>query len=175
MIYFPQGAGYQIDSEQQQVIFDYVKNGGGYVGSCAGAYTAIQRMRPRLLNIRSHTFYGTALFPITLTPHPVTEGYGQRVTMHHGNGPIMFPLDDNSRVIGTYPVPQDSDNPAGAIVVGRQGEGRLVLFGPHPLGGGIGAAGKSISLTSGDLGTDRMFVNALLFAAGIINEELPED
>ncbi|MFN2352738.1 MAG: hypothetical protein ABR497_12420, partial [Kiritimatiellia bacterium] len=25
VIYFPQGAGYQIDSEQQQVIFDYVK------------------------------------------------------------------------------------------------------------------------------------------------------
>ncbi len=174
VIYFPQGTGYQLERDQQQMIFDYVKNGGGYVGSCAGAYTAIQRFSPRLLNIRSHVFRATALFPISLKAHPVTDGYGAQVTMHHGNGPIMFPRDD-SRVIGTYPVPADEHEPPGAIVVGRRGEGRLVLFGPHPLGGGIGAAGKSIRLTAADLGTDRMFVNALLYAAKIIHEEEPEE
>lgn len=170
VIYFPEGTGYQLDDGQREVILDYVRNGGGYVGSCAGANFANGL---RLLDFRRHTFLGQALLPIRLEDHAVTDGLGESVTLHHGNGPIMFP-GENCRAIGAYPLPSGPDDrPPGAILVGMQGNGRVVLFGGHPLGGPVGMGDKRVRITGEDLGTNRLFVNALLYAAGIVGEDEP--
>lgn len=167
VIYFPEGTSYQLDREQQEVIIRYVENGGGYVGACAGANFACSI---GLLDVtRRGPLLGAALFPIRVKPHTITDGYGETVLMHHGNGSIMTP-GSGVRVIGTYNIPGYPDGIHAAIVVGQRGRGRAVLFGPHPLGGNIGAAGKSISLSAEELGTDRMFINAMLYAAAIIDE-----
>ena len=167
-IYFPEGGMYELSPQQEKLIVEYVRSGGGYVGSCLGALAA---HRLKILEFVNYSFLEQGLISINLKPHAVTAGYGPTVVMHHGNGPIMVP-GPGCRAIGTYALgnPQET---AGAILVGMCGHGRVVLFGPHPLGGGVAAAGKSVSYTAADLGTDRMIVNALLYAAGIIGDDEP--
>jgi hypothetical protein len=168
VIYFPEGGMYQLRPEQEKGIVEYVRNGGGYVGSCLGALVA---HRLKILDFVEYSFLEEGLLSVNLKPHTVTEGYGKTVVMHHGNGPIMVP-GRGCRAIGTYALGNPNET-AGAILVGMCGKGRVVLFGPHPLGGGMAAAGKSVSYTAADLGTDRMIVNALLYAAGIIGDDEP--
>jgi len=109
------------------------------------------------------------LTQLELQKHPVTEGCGERVHMHHGNGPIMIP-GKGCEAVGTYRMEGTKGRP-GAILVGRHGKGRVVLFGPHPQGGGVSAAGKRVGFTGEDLGTDRLLVNALLYAANITGKD----
>ena len=168
VIYFPEGGMYQLSPEQEKRIVEYVRSGGGYVGSCLGAFAA---HRLKILDFVKYPFLEQGLISINLAPHVVTEGYGQTVVMHHGNGPIMVP-GSGCRAIGTYAMGNPNET-AGAILVGMCAQGRVVLFGPHPLGGGLMQTGKSASFTAADLGTDRMIVNALLYAARIIGDDEP--
>lgn len=168
VIYFPEGGLYQLSPEQEKLIVEYVRSGGGYVGSCLGALAA---HRLKILEFVKYSFLEQGLISINLKPHAVTAGCGAAVVMHHGNGPIMVP-GQGCRAIGTYALGNPKET-AGAILVGMCGQGRVVLFGPHPLGGGLAAAGKSVSYTAADLGTDRMIVNALLYAAGVIGGDEP--
>ncbi len=173
VIYAPQGGAYELTDEQNDLIVEYVNNGGGFVGSCQGAYYA---RRIGLLDFETVHLLATALFNIYLEPHPITEGYGERVVMHHGNGPIMIPRS-GCRVIGAYPIPGEPEE-RGAILVGERGEGRVVLFGSHPLGGSIGKVAYVYAIDNQvarygaeEQGTVDMFVNSLLYAAGLIHEE----
>lgn len=161
-IYFPPGGGYQLTEEEKKGIVRYVENGGGYVGSCMGAFTAHNL---GLLDFECHKFYEQGLTQIILDKHPVTGGCGKKVYMHHGNGPIMVPRK-GCEAVGVYNM-GDPNQKSGAILVGMHGKGRVVLFGPHPTGGSVSQAGKSVRFTGEDLGTNRMLVNALLYAAKI--------
>lgn len=173
VIYGPQGGRYELTPEQEQLIVNFVDEGGGYVGSCQGAYFA---RRSGMLDFETVGLFASGLFNIELEPHPVTAGYGERVIMHHGNGPVMIPRGDG-RVIGAYPIPGERDQ-RGAILVGERGKGRVVLFGSHPLGGTIGKVAHVYAKDNQvarygpeEQGTVDIFVNSLLYAAGLINEE----
>ena len=162
VIHFPGGGNYQLTDEEKKRIAKYVEDGGGYVGVCMGAYSA---HKFGIMDFDCHTFYEHGLIRVKLAKHPVTSGYGDQIVMQHGWGPIMVPRK-GCEVVGAYDM-GDPDQPQGAIIAGTHGKGRAVLFGPHPQGGGVSAHGKGISFSGEDLDTNRLLVNAFLWAARI--------
>ena len=163
VIWFPQGGRYQLTAAQKRLIIEYVENGGGYVGSCQGAFFA---SKLGLLDFDCFTFREGGLIHIRLENSPITRGFGRRIIMHHGNGPIMIPRK-GCRIVGSY-VMGDTKRRYGAILTGERGKGRVVLFGPHPLGGGFSFAGKHIAVPGERLGTAPLAINAMLYAARVI-------
>jgi hypothetical protein len=163
VIYGPPGGGYQITSEQSELMRQYVQKGGGYVGVCAGANYA---GKARLLNMKTHSLKNQGLVSVGIKPHPITEGFSGEVMIHHGNGPVMVP-GDGCTVVGTFQFGQNFPLTTAAIVAGDNGQGRAVAFGPHPTGGAVEFEGKGAKFEGKDLGTDTLLVNALLWAAKI--------
>ena len=169
VIQFPPGGRYQLTPSQQKRIVAYVRNGGGYVGVCLGAYFADQI---GILDFDCYGFRELGLVRIKLQRHPVTEGLEKTICVHHGNGPIMNPRK-GCEAVGAYEMGFPSGQTPGAILVGKCGKGRVVLFGPHPRGGGVAAVGRQIHFSGRELGTDRLQINALLWAAGITGQDAP--
>jgi hypothetical protein len=168
VVYFPQGPNFQIEPDQYAAIQDYVRRGGGYVGDCQGAYFAADKLK--LLPIECYHNNVWGLYKILVAPHFVTDGRRGEVTMHFGNGPIMVP-GSGCEVLATYAMKLPGAAVPAALVAGRYGEGRVILFGPHPLGEKVAFKGTSAHFNGKLLGTERMFVNALLLAAGLVNED----
>jgi len=166
VIYFPEGPKYQVEPEQYQALRDYVENGGGYVGSCQGGFFA---SKAGLLDYKCYNFWVWGILKVKLRPHIVTDGRSDTITMHFGNGPLMFP-GEGCTILGTYASGRPEGVPA-AILTGECGKGRVVVFGTHPLGGKVSAVGKKVFFTGRDLETNRMLVNALLYAAGLLDDK----
>jgi hypothetical protein len=160
-VYGPPGAGYQLDAQQIEVIRNYLKAGGGYVGVCAGANFA---GRAKLLDMTTHSFKNQGLLTIGVSPHAVTKGFTGEVVIHHGNGPIMVP-GPGCQAIGEFLIGQKFPIKTAAIVAGSLGDGRVVAFGPHPTGGGVEYQSRGAKFAGSELGTDALLVNALLWAA----------
>jgi hypothetical protein len=167
VIHGPPGAGYQLTKEQTEIIRQYVQNGGGYVGVCAGANYA---GRAKLLNMTTHSFKNQGLLTIGIKPHPITEGFSGEIVIHHGNGPIMVP-GEGCDVAGTFQIGQGFPIATAAIVAGQNGKGRVVAFGPHPMGGEVEHNTQGAKFSGHDLGTDDLLVNALLWAAKVTGTE----
>ncbi len=167
VIYFPQGPNYQIEADQYAALQDYVRRGGGYVGDCQGAYFAADKLKLLPIECCHNNVWG--LYKVLLTPHFLTDGRRGEVTMHFGNGPIMVP-GAGCEVLATYAMKLPGNVVPAAVVTGTYGEGRVILFGPHPLGEKVAFKGTTVHFSGKLLGTDRMFVNALLLAAGLVNE-----
>jgi len=140
----------------------FVANGGGYVGICAGAYIAARRVEvpgsPQGLgiveieNVRSAGTEVRTIF-VTQPDHPVVEGCGRELQIWYQNGPLM----EAGESVETLAVYEDS---SAAIVCSTYGEGRVVIFSPHPEGsleGGVDAE---------EYGTLRLLGNAVAFASG---------
>ena len=168
VIYFPQGPNFQIEADQYAAIQDYVRRGGGYVGDCQGAYFAADKLK--LLPVECYHNNVWGLYKILVTPHFVTDDRRGEVTMHFGNGPIMVPGAE-CRVLGTYAMKLPGNAVPAALVAGTYGAGRVILFGPHPLGEKVAFKGTTAHFSGKLLGTERMFVNALLLAAGLVHED----
>ncbi len=161
VIFFPAGPRYQLDESHDALIRDYVRNGGGYVGSCQGSFYAAQL---KLLDVEAYTLNIWGLFKVRLKPHALTDLRGAEIPMHFGNGPVMVPGDD-CQVIATYVMTLPGKATPAAIVTGTFGSGRVVAFGPHPMGGKVSAKGVRAYWSGDLLETERMLVNALLYAS----------
>jgi putative intracellular protease/amidase len=134
------GGRYYLESSNisGSAIRNFISNGGGYLGVCAGAYAACQHVdgwydgwgiaphiRCKEVNYIGNlsvnmTSYGQSLFGIS----------GNR-TLKHWNGPAMYSTG-GWRPFATY-----TDNTSGyqgyaAIAGDYYGKGRVVLIGPHP-------------------------------------------
>jgi hypothetical protein len=168
VIYFPQGPNFQIEADQYAAIQDYVRRGGGYVGDCQGAYFAADKLRLLPIECYHNNIWG--LYKILITPHFVTDDRRGEVTMHFGNGPIMVP-GEGCTVLGTYAMKLPGNAVPAALVAGTYGAGRVILFGTHPLGEKVAFKGTTAHFSGKLLGTDRMFVNALLLASGLVDED----
>jgi len=163
VIHGPPGAGYQLTKEQDEVIRDFVRAGGGYVGVCAGAnYVG----KAKLLPMRTHSFKNQGLVSVGVKPHAITQGFSGEIVIHHGNGPIMVP-GEGCEVVGTFQIGQNFPITTAAIVAGQLGEGRVVAFGPHPAGGGVHFQSKGTNFSGDELGSDQLLINALLWAAKV--------
>jgi hypothetical protein len=169
VIYGPPGGGYQVTKEQSEIMRHYVQSGGGYVGVCAGANYA---GKAGLLKMATHSLKNQGLVTVGIKPHPITEGFSGEVVIHHGNGPIMVP-GEGCNVVGTFQIGQNFPITTAAIVAGDNGKGRAVAFGPHPTGGGVEFEGKGAKFEGDQLGTEKLLINALLWAAKITGNPAP--
>jgi hypothetical protein len=168
VIHFPQGPRFQIEPEQFQHIVDYVKNGGGYVGCCQGAFFA---EKLKLVDVKCYAMDVWGLYNIALNaePHFVKGDRSGTIRMHFGNGPIMVAGKD-CEVLGTYALSFPTGKPA-AILTGKCGKGNVVLFGTHPLGEKVSYQGTRAWFSGKLMGTEKMFINALLYAAELVDRE----
>lgn len=138
----PGGSGgyYYLNSSNisGSAIKSFVSNGGGYLGICAGAYSAAYYTQDY--------YYGWGLAPNITCTHPNHEGdltvqitsTGEQilgtsgiVTLAHYNGPAMY-ASGNAVVFATYADNIIKSNGMAAIVGDFYGQGRVVLSGPHP-------------------------------------------
>jgi len=137
VLYLP-GGWYRFEDSLNRRIVDYVRQGGGCVGTCAGSYLVagyIPIIPGRVLraNIRGRVY---------LEPqqgdHPILDGVVHRCTRHnerkweqiavtHLGGPLIFP-EDRSNIIASY----DTEGEIGAIVAADIGKGRAVALASHP-------------------------------------------
>jgi len=107
-----------------RAILSFVENGGGYVGICMGAYIAFELGLTKSSATRVAGEYDVELKVLRPT-HPVMKGYEGKITMSYQNGPEMVVKGADTQ-LAAFP------NGRGAIVAGSFGEGRMVLFSPHP-------------------------------------------
>lgn len=142
---------------------EYVKNGGGFIGICAGAYLAPKRVNisgyPEglgIIDIENERLQGLGMHLVRIEgKHPVTKGYeSQELPMFRLNGPMMIP-GKSVEVLAKYV----GDNDFAAIVTSKYGEGRVVLFGVHPEGS------IEHKVDPEELGTTDMLKNAIEFAS----------
>lgn len=149
-IHFPGGdSGQYIERINEiglQHIRDFVAAGGGYIGICAGGYFACDRIiwegnsYDNPLNLFDGVGYGAideiipwsgyAMTTITMNLSNQINRYepSSECIMYYG-GAAFFPDEGQEmNVIGTYDAFRD--NPA--IINYTYGEGRILLFGPHP-------------------------------------------
>ena len=118
----------------REAIRNFIKEGGGYIGICVGAYIASERVevsgRPQglgIMDIENIRKGGRGMREIYLNEHPVTQGLGKELEIYYQNGPEMV-AGDNVEAIATY----RSGKPA--IVASSFGEGKVICFSPHPEG-----------------------------------------
>jgi len=114
----------------------FIKGGGLYIGICAGAYIAAERVevegRPKglgIIDIENVRRRGMGLVKITITnmSHPLAEGCPKTMSIWYQNGPYMKP-GEGVEVIARY------DEEYAAIVCSTYGDGVVVVFSPHPEG-----------------------------------------
>lgn len=131
-------------------IRDFVRQGGGYVGFCAGAYLAMGYSRDKLDMIAAdlvdgeHWARGKGIARVELSERGrEILGDINTVDLYYENGPILS-LDTNSwlpqlTVLGTYKTEirdlQEAEpvmHGSPAIVASTYGVGRVMCFSPHP-------------------------------------------
>ena len=142
-------------------IREFVAGGGGYIGICAGAYIAARRVEVPghpaglgIIEIRNERRAGKGLKRIRIAKgeHPVVEGCGEELEIWYQNGPMMR-AGEGVEVLAVY------GEGAAAIVCSTYGQGRVVIFSPHPEGsleGGIDPEGA---------GTLKLLENAIAFTS----------
>jgi glutamine amidotransferase-like uncharacterized protein len=154
VVVFPGGSGggqaKQLKPEGREAVRTFVKNGGGYVGICAGAYLASSHYdwSLNLINARvwdrSHWKRGEKNVSIVLTPAgaEVLSKTDSQFNIYYANGPLLVP-DNRSdlpgyEVLATFKTevarngaPAEAMVGTHAIIRSRFGSGRVICFSPH--------------------------------------------
>jgi glutamine amidotransferase-like uncharacterized protein len=142
-------------------IRQFLADGGGYIGICAGAYIASQRVEvpghpPGLgiIEIWNERKAGRGLQTIIVTKpeHPVVKGCEREIAIWYQNGPLME-AGGGVETLAIY------EQGSAAIVCSTYGAGRVVIFSPHPEGSLEGGTDPE------RLGTLKLLENAVLFAS----------
>jgi glutamine amidotransferase-like uncharacterized protein len=134
-----------------KAIRDFVRNGGGYVGFCAGSYLASANYTWSLgiLNAqvvdRAHWARGTGDVTLQMTSEgkQILGATDEIVTCYYGQGPLLAPAGNTNvpayQVLATYHSEMAKKGaPTGvmigttAIAVGTYGQGHVFCFSPHP-------------------------------------------
>lgn len=124
-------------------IRNFVSNGGGYLGICAGAYSGVKQV----VSSTHGNYNGWGVAPHVIATRPWVEGnvpvqiesagqqlfgYGGVITMAHYNGPAMYASGGSIVTFATYADNSCYSKGLGAIVGDYYGLGRSVISGPHP-------------------------------------------
>lgn len=134
-----------------QHVKDFVRDGGGYVGICAGAYLASAQYSWSLGIVnakvwdRSHWARGTGDVALQLTPAgcDVLQSDAANLQVYYGQGPLLVPHNSPDlpgyEVLATYKTEiAKKGAPVGAmvgthaIIRTMYEEGRVICFSPHP-------------------------------------------
>jgi glutamine amidotransferase-like uncharacterized protein len=125
-----------LGEEGFEQIRKFVAGGGGYIGICAGAYIAARNVevpsRPLglgIIEIRNERKAGRGLRTITIAKpaHPVVRGSEGKVDIWYQNGPTIK-AGEGVETLAIY------EKGAAAIVCANYGQGKVVIFSPHPEG-----------------------------------------
>jgi glutamine amidotransferase-like uncharacterized protein len=150
-----------LGQEDFEQIREFVAEGGGYIGICAGAYIAARNVevtsRPPglgIIGIRNERRAGRGLRTIIITKpaHPVVRGSERKVDIWYQNGP-MIKTDEGVETLAIY------EEGAAAIVCANYGQGKVVVFSSHPEGSLEG------EIDPQKAGTLKLLENAIAFAS----------
>lgn len=127
----------KIDNE---AIKAHVADGGGYLGICAGAYSAcsyVDTMYKGLgiaPNIRSIPIIHSGITPIKYTSHEGEKiGYSGIQNVIHYSGPIMYrPNKSKGLVFAIFNDNEIGYKNYGAIMADYYKKGKVILCSPHP-------------------------------------------
>ena len=142
--------GRNLDEPGREKIRNFIREGGGYIGICAGAYLASAQY-PWSLNLldakvidTEHWNRGIGSVDIELTPvgREILRTTNQRLPIHYAQGPLLAPANRpeiktmkrwrTSRRRSQRTAPQGVMIGTTAIARGRFGQGRVICFSPHP-------------------------------------------
>jgi glutamine amidotransferase-like uncharacterized protein len=140
-----------LGDEGRERVRQFVADGGGFIGVCAGAYLATAEypwslgLLDALVIDNEHWARGEGGVKLRLTALgqkeiPSENGF---CTMHFENGPLLGPagrsdIDDYESLAAFETEIRTNDAPPGimigttAIARGAFGKGRVVCFSPHP-------------------------------------------
>jgi glutamine amidotransferase PdxT len=150
-----------LGEEGFEQIREFVAGGGGYIGICAGAYIAARNVevpsRPPglgIIGIRNERKAGRGLKTIIIAKpaHSVVRGSKGKVDIWYQNGPMMK-VGKGVEMLAVY------EEGAAAIVCANYGQGRVVIFSPHPEGSLEGEVDPEKA------GTLKLLENAIAFAS----------
>ncbi len=164
LIWFPGGfsAEYKayISTQGHANIRTYVENGGFIAGSCAGAYFLADTM-VWYGNDSSYpvkVFEGKAIGPLTgmvswgeisqilINDNIFGQEFSDTLPIYYYDGPYFIPNDGvKIEVLARYEI-----NNEAAVVSGNYGNGRYLLFGPHPELGGNYSSSSGINVDGGE-------------------------
>jgi len=145
------GQGRALGEEGRESVRRFVKDGGGFLGFCAGAYLAsahyswsLHLLDARVFD-RAHWARGTGMVQIRLTEagQQVFRANRERLEIHYGQGPLLVPGRDPAipdyQPLATYATgiakkgaPQGVMPGTTAIAHGTFGRGSVLCFSPHP-------------------------------------------
>lgn len=145
------GQGKALGEEGREAIRTFVKNGGGYVGICAGAYLAsndypwsLHILNAKVID-KAHWARGFGAVQITLTKkgRDLLGVKDEKVTIYYHQGPLLAPANDPNipayESLGTFATEIAKNGaPKGvmpgttAIAAATFGKGRVWCFSPHP-------------------------------------------
>lgn len=140
-----------LEESGRQIVKDFVKNGGGYVGICAGSYLAsshydwsLHLMNAQVFD-REHWARGTGDVIVKLT-EPGKKAFGktqEEIDVYYGQGPLLVP-DEKADLPAFEPLAHYATEiakngaPTGVMIgttaVARSayGEGRVLCISCHP-------------------------------------------
>ena len=143
--------GRNLDEQGREMIRGFVREGGGFIGICAGAYLATAKY-PWSLSIldakaidTKHWNRGIGTVDIELTPagREILRTTNQKFPIHYAQGPLLAPanrpeIEDYEEMANFKTEIAKNGAPEGvmigttAIARGRFGQGRVICFSPHP-------------------------------------------
>ncbi len=155
VLIMPGGSGSKqsemLEESGRSTVKEFVDNGGGYVGICAGSYLASSHYSWSLglLNAkvwdRVHWARGTGTVSLAISPagNEVLGADENALECYYGQGPLLVP-DNNPdlpgyEVLATYETeiakkgaPKGAMVGTHAIVRTMYGNGRVICYSPHP-------------------------------------------
>jgi hypothetical protein len=154
VVIFPGGSGSRqaraLGKAGRNQVRTFVRDGGGYVGICAGAYLAcsgfswgLKILDARTVSGKWRRGKGTVRVELTPRGRETLGGPRGQFNIRYHNGPILKPA--GTKELHDY-VPlalfrtelAENDSPKGvmigspALVAGRYGQGRVLCASPHP-------------------------------------------
>ncbi|WP_339749218.1 BPL-N domain-containing protein [uncultured Rubinisphaera sp.] len=155
VLIMPGGSGSKQSEKLQESgraqVKEFVRNGGGYVGICAGSYLASSHYSWSLSLINAKVWdrehwargQGTVSLCLTSSGCEVLGSIQNEVDVYYGQGPLLVP--DNQSDLPGYEVlasygseiakkgaPVEAMIDTHAVIRSKYGEGRVICFSPHP-------------------------------------------
>lgn len=151
VLIFPGGSGgaqcNALSPEGGEIVEQFVADGGGVIGICAGGYSLIRGENDRFCNVElmdadllDGEHWARGIGNVMIQPADDDE---EPIEILYYNGPLWKPAD--GAAVADYTVlaifasdMHEGDAPTGvmpgtpAIIAAQRGEGRVVLFSPHP-------------------------------------------
>lgn len=136
-----------ISSTLRSAMIDFIKNGGGYVGFCAGAFITTEYIGST--GVKGFGIFPGATAPLgTNTLLETVKWEGKTRAIYFEGGPYMYNMPSSVEVTALY-----DDGKTIASARTSYGSGRVYITGPHPEApswwGSLGSDGSDRDLAIG--------------------------